>query len=375
MAQPVFCRLPRVALLSLVIVAAVACTPSASTGTAPAPGQPNAAPTMTPIKITVMELPATDDPTNSYNTLAQAFGSFQKYGLEVDIQHAAGGGPARIQQIVAGDIDLATTDIVSMYQGIHEGADVKAIIVPGAHYGSVLAADKSITKPEDLKGKQVATPSLAGAARFLAGQALQSFGVADADVQWLAIPSTSEEIQALAAGRVQGAVLSQTGVPAVNASVASGSNLHVLIESTAKYTPPWPNFPVIAKSDWVKKNPEAAKRYDLAMLDMMRQVANRENQQRFAEVGSKMYGEGLPVADAAKLWTRLDADTYWGVNGGVNYTVAQTVMDLVFQVRGFTANEHVSRSQDGFDTTALKAALDQLGLDSAAKDQPDWYQK
>lgn len=363
-------RLAGVGLLGLVLLGA--CTPPApptSSGGAPA------VPTVAPIKLTVMELAATDDPTNSYNALAQEFGSFQKYGLEVSVQHSAGGGPSHIQQIVAGDAELATTDIVAMYQGIHEGADVKAIIIPGAHYGSVIAADKSITSPEGLKGKQVATPSLAGAARFLAGQALNSFGVADSDVQWLAISSTAQEIQALAAGRVQGAVLSQTGVPAVTASVAQGSNLHILIDSTAKYTPPWPNFPIIAKSDWVKKNPEAAKRYDLAMLDMLRQVANRENQQRYAQLGNKFFGEALSVKDAADLWTRLDADYYWGVNGGINFATAQTAMELVFKVRGFTSNEHISKAQDGFDTTALKAALDELGVDGAAKDQPDWYQK
>jgi NitT/TauT family transport system substrate-binding protein len=325
-------------------------------------------------RLKVMELAPVDDPTISYNSLAQTLGSFQKYGLEVDIQHAGGGGPARVQNVVAGDVDLATTDIVSFNQGVYEGADVKAIIAPGARYGSVIAADNSITRPEELKGKQVAVPSLAGAARFLAGQALKNFGLQDSDIQWLAIPSTQEEIQALAAGRVQGAVLSQTGYPAVTGGPGTGTNIHILIESTAKYTPPWPNFVEIAKSDWAKNNPDTAKKYDLAMLDMLRQVANPQNQQRFAEIGSQMF-QGLTVQDASELWKRLNDDNYWGVNGGVNFPADQTVLEIVFQVRNYTPIPRLSKAQDAFDTAPLQAALDQVGLVSGAQDQPDWYHK
>ncbi|MBI2360304.1 MAG: hypothetical protein HYV04_15635, partial [Deltaproteobacteria bacterium] len=56
----------------------------------------------TPIKIRAMELNPAPDPTFSYHGLAKGMGLFEKYGLDADIKASGGGGPAKVQIIVAG---------------------------------------------------------------------------------------------------------------------------------------------------------------------------------------------------------------------------------------------------------------------------------
>jgi len=318
-----------------------------------------------------MELTPVPDPTLSYNQIAQDLGLFEKHGLDVEILKAGGGGPAKVQTIVANSADIATTDVVSMYGGISQGAAIQALFVSAANYGTAVIAQKPYTTVAELKGKQLATPSLEGAGRFLASIAFQHFGVKDQDIKWLAISGTSQELAAVLSGRVAGASLGQTAIPLVQDG-PNAQQINVLIPSTTAYTPTWPNFEFIAQKQWLQKNPEAARRYVAAMLDMARTLA--KDQQTYSRVAHQVFPP-MSEAQAAKLWTLLSDAHYWPVNGGVNLPAAQGALDTFFKVRKQQPNQYLSKAADAFDTSPLKSVLDQEGVLSGASDMPDWYKK
>ncbi len=58
--------------------------------------------------------------------MADALGLFAKHGLTLEPgPKLGGGGPARVQAIVTGNSEVATSDIISVMGGIYSGAASK----------------------------------------------------------------------------------------------------------------------------------------------------------------------------------------------------------------------------------------------------------
>ena len=75
-----------------------------------------------PTAIKATELEPTPDPSLSFNSMANAMGLFAKYGLTYEAgPKLGGGGPARVQAIVTGNTEVATSDIISVMGGIYSG--------------------------------------------------------------------------------------------------------------------------------------------------------------------------------------------------------------------------------------------------------------
>jgi len=78
-----------------------------------------------------------------------------------------------------------------------------------------------------------------------------------------------------------------------------------------------------------------------------------------------------------KGWRAFHDGGYFSVNGCVNLAATQKVMDLFFNLRGEKPNQTLAKPADIYDTTALKAALDKMGVAKGTEglpDTPDWYQ-
>lgn len=346
----------------------------ASASTKPAAGSAgaSAAAAAKPGTVRVMELTPTPDPNLSYALETQTLGLFQKHGVNVEIQRAGGGGPQKVQIVVSGSTDVAMTDIISMYSAFSQTSDMTAIFAPVARFGVPVAAATNITSVEQLKGKQVSIPSLAGAARFLMTMAFDHFGVKDQDVKWLAIPDTSESLSAIAAGRVPAGYISTAAIPLIQQDPKYKGKVHILMETTAQYTPPWPNFEFITKKAWLKQNPDAAERIVEALLDMERTFAKDQNS--YARVAHTIF-PSLSEDQGKQVWKLLTDNGNWAVNGGVSLQGTQTALDTYFKAQKVSPNSNLGKSQDAFSTGPLKTALDKMGVISGSKDVPDWYKK
>ena len=139
--------------------------------------------------------------------VAYEAGIFRKYGLEVQLVHVTG-GPKAVQVLVSGYATMGQVAGAPAVQSILQGSDVVLIggILNTMNYQFIV--DKSIQRPEDLKGKSVAVSRAGSSSDFATRFALDKYGlVPGKDVGIVEIGTQPERFAAIDSGRVQGVML------------------------------------------------------------------------------------------------------------------------------------------------------------------------
>ena len=273
---------------------------AAAVAVAPAVSRAQTAGAQTTIKAT--ELEPTPDPSLSFNSMADAMGVFGKYGLKLEPgPKLGGGGPARVQAIVTGNSDVATSDLISVMGGIYSGAKIKILMVM-TPYGDeeVWGQDKYKTL-KDAEGQSWGVASLGGAQRFNAQMTAEGMGFKPDAFQWIAISGTdAARLEALDTGRTQLTNLSHLGAALAEAKGFT-KQVHVIVQHSAKYTPPMPRLVVVAQADWLKSHQDEATRYVELMLDANRQW--QDNANSWIDAAKKIYPEaGLNDQQLHAAW-------------------------------------------------------------------------
>lgn len=140
--------------------------------------------------------------------LAEEEGLFEEEGLTVKPQVATGGGAGLITGIVAGDIDIAYSNYVSVVQAASEGLPLRIVREndgPGVQGLYTLPAS-GITTPEQLAGKRIAVNGLGNIMELTSRAALDNAGVDSDSVTFVELPPP-DFLSALAAGDVDAAWL------------------------------------------------------------------------------------------------------------------------------------------------------------------------
>ncbi len=139
--------------------------------------------------------------------VAYETGIFRKYGLEVQLVQVTG-GPKAVQVLTSGYATLAQVPGPSVVQRSLQGGDVVLI---GALLNTMnyqLIVDKTIQRPEDLRGKSLAVSRAGSSSDFATRFALDKYGLAPGkDVSIVEIGTQPERFSALETGRVQGVML------------------------------------------------------------------------------------------------------------------------------------------------------------------------
>ncbi len=328
-----------------------------------------------PTTIKATELEPTPDPSLSFNSMADAMGLFKKYGLALEPgPKLGGGGPARVQAVVTGNTEVATSDIISVMGGIYSGAKIKILMVMTPYGDEEIWGQDKYKTLRDAEGQSWGVASLGGAQRFNAQLAAEGMGFKPSAFQWVAISGTdAARLEALDTGRTQLTNLSHLGAALAEAKGFT-KQVHALVQHTSKYTPPVPRLVVVAQSDWLKTHQEEATRYVELMLDANRQWEDNANS--WIDAAKKIYQEaGLNDQQMHAAWQLFHDGGYFSVNGGVNYAATQKIMDLFFQIRSESANQYLAKPSDLYDTGPLKAALDKMGVvkgTAGLPDVPDW---
>jgi ABC-type nitrate/sulfonate/bicarbonate transport system substrate-binding protein len=328
-----------------------------------------------PITIKATELEPTPDPSLSFNGMADAMGLFKKYGLALEPgPKLGGGGPARVQAVVTGNTEVATSDLISVMGGIYSGAKIKILMVMTPYGDEEIWGQDKYKTLKDAVGQSWGVASLGGAQRFNAQLAAEGMGFKPDAFQWIAISGTdAARLQALDTGRTQLTNLSHLGAALAQAKGFT-KQVHVLVQHSSKYTPPVPRLVVVAQTDWLKTHQDAATRYVEMMLDANRQWQNNANS--WMAAAKKIYQEaGLNDQQLHAAWQLFHDGGYFSVNGGINYAATQKIIDLFFKLRNESANQYLTRPSDIYDTGPLKTALDKMGVvkgTAGLPDVPDW---
>jgi NitT/TauT family transport system substrate-binding protein len=133
---------------------------------------------------------------------------YEKYGLDVELILVKGSGQTSTA-ILGGSLFAAPVAVPTVMLADLGGADLVNIAhtVPGVQ--SKLLVKQEIKRPEDIKGKRIATSSLGSLGDFLFKYIIRKNGMDPLrDVVWLSIGTPPERLQALASGRVDAADLS-----------------------------------------------------------------------------------------------------------------------------------------------------------------------
>jgi NitT/TauT family transport system substrate-binding protein len=140
--------------------------------------------------------------------LAKEAKIYEKNGLDVELILLRGSGQTSTA-ILGGSIFAAPVALPTVMLADLGGADLVNVAhtVPGVQ--SKLLVKQEIKRPEDLKGKRIATSSLGSLGDFLFRYILRKHGLdPNRDITWLSIGTPPERLQALVSGAIDAADVS-----------------------------------------------------------------------------------------------------------------------------------------------------------------------
>ncbi|TMA61997.1 MAG: hypothetical protein E6J73_10980 [Deltaproteobacteria bacterium] len=110
------------------------------------------------------------------------------------------------QALLGGSLFAAPVALPQVMLADLNGADLVNVAHTIAVASSKLVVKPEIRKPEDLRGKKIATSSIGSLGDFLFRYALRKYGVnPDREITWLSIGTNAERLQALLTGAIDGA--------------------------------------------------------------------------------------------------------------------------------------------------------------------------
>jgi ABC-type nitrate/sulfonate/bicarbonate transport system substrate-binding protein len=130
---------------------------------------------------------------------------YEKNGLSVEIVLLRGSGQSS-QAMMGGSLFAAPVALPQVMLANLNGADMVNVAHTIAVASSKLLVKPEIKRPEDLRGKKVATSSIGSLGDFLFRYALRKRGInPDREIAWIAIGTNGERLQALLTGAIDGA--------------------------------------------------------------------------------------------------------------------------------------------------------------------------
>lgn len=185
-------------------------------------------------------------------------GLFKKFGLDVTPTFVQGGSTLT-QAVVGGSIDIAQNGYTPAISAAIQGADIVLIGGISNKLPFQLVTKGSITDAAQLKGQAIAISRYGSSTDTAADFALKHLGLTRADVKVLQLGGPNNRIPALMTGRIGG---SMEQYPDTGELVQKG--YRVLVDVTP-IAGDYPNTSYVTTRAYLKKNPDAVKRFMEAM--------------------------------------------------------------------------------------------------------------
>ena len=119
---------------------------------------------------------------------AEEFGWFKELGIDFEFKPGQGGGDA-LKHVLAGNADVAMTNVEAMFFALDQGAKLVGIynVYPQNVFNVVSLQKSNIKRPADLKGKRVGVYSMASGTRHNLMYILAASGLSERDVEVVAV--------------------------------------------------------------------------------------------------------------------------------------------------------------------------------------------
>lgn len=188
---------------------------------------------------------------------------WEKYGLSVKSIYFSSGG-VLTQALAGGNIAGSESEVPGMLNLAVSGIiDLKLVTVTINKIEHVFVVRKNVAKTEDLKGKKLAVSRIGSASDTVTRLALKSWKIdADKEVTLLQSGNTPTRMTALAAGHVDGALVSPESVHKI---VASGCCR--ILADLADLPMDYARYGYVFPTAWIKANRDVLRRLLMAYLE------------------------------------------------------------------------------------------------------------
>ena len=303
-------------LRTVLLVAAVGLVACGGATAGPAPAASNQPLTPATIKVSLPGLkPAF---SQSDIAVAQANGFFAEQQLTVQTEGLAS-GVKTVQSVVAGDSDIGASSVEPVLTAAAQGS----LTIIGSYADRlpvVMETPAAITRPADLKGKQLGVQDVGAFREIMTRFVYQGAGLTTADIKYVPVADTGY-VSALLAHKIDSAILQQE--QSVDAEQRDPT-LHVLVDLTNQL----PNYfygTYFVKSDWLQAHRDVAVRFLTAVTRAHRLIYSDK-----AKVIPEIAGTtGFSTDVITKAYDRLiTKDGVFAVNEGLEaprlqYTVGR----------------------------------------------------
>jgi ABC-type nitrate/sulfonate/bicarbonate transport system substrate-binding protein len=197
--------------------------------------------------------------------LAKQVGLFKKYGLDVEIVYIPGGSTV-VQGMVSGEIQFGRGSPSEVVSANLAGFHLKIITALINKFVYTFVTPPSITKPADLKGKNIAISRFGSGSDFITRMALKSWGLDPAkDVTILQVGNSPDRLAAIAGGKVHGSILSLSQTPR-----AKKLGLRVLAD-LSQIDAEYPQGVLYVTSALIEKRPDLIRSFMRAYVEAIRE--------------------------------------------------------------------------------------------------------
>jgi NitT/TauT family transport system substrate-binding protein len=208
-------------------------------------------------------------PTDSYGEAyyAQDMGFFKEHGINVEFTINNAGAVA-LAALAGNGVDIGVANPVSIAQAFVKGIPIAAFAGGGLYTAAspatllVVPKDSPLRTPKDLEGKTIGLPGLGDQLQAAMLIWLQKNGADATKVKFVEVNPPSVMLGALAQGRIDGATPPE---PILTQSLQSDARIF-----GDPFSAVAPSFFIgvwIARSDWLKANPETSRRFADAIYE------------------------------------------------------------------------------------------------------------
>jgi NitT/TauT family transport system substrate-binding protein len=178
---------------------------------------------------------------------------YEKNGLDVEIILLRGSGQTS-QAMIGGSIFASPVTTATLMTADLSGADLVTVAHTVAAVQGKMLVRPEIRRPEDLKGKKVASSGLGSLGDFMYRATMRKYGLnPDKDVFWITVGTPPERLQALVSGSVDAADLSYP-------SDARGEKLGYHVLWDARIEVPYPSMSVVTRKKTIQEDRDAVMR-------------------------------------------------------------------------------------------------------------------
>ena len=290
--------------------------------------------------------------------VAKELGYFDEQGINVELT-AFESGLQSLRGGIAGGLDIVGASSEPIITVISRGAKIRSIFSYAHRLTVVMAAQESIQRPADLRGKNLGIQDVGAFREVMTRAVLHSAGLTAQDVNYVPVASAGY-IASLISNKIDTAILHIDQAYMARTKKAS---LHPLV-------PLWeimPNYwygTFSANEELLRKEPDLLSRAVAAIINAHRFMYR--NKDRTLELASKH--TGYPKEVLSPAYDALAAAKVWPVNDGMPADMVEVTINKLVEI-GLLKETEKPKAEQVVDRGPANAALAKLGRWT---DDPSW---